>query len=302
MGLIMHWKPLLLASFPMLIFTGCSDDEKLEALLKHTKENMVFVKGGTFMMGDPQAIDNRDGRYEGEPEFIIGSPENKAKYPDAKWLDVTGDSDDDVQHEVTLSDFYISKYEVTWAEYDAFCELTGREKNEEGNPSFWRQPEYPTEAPTWQEAKDYCLWLGEQSGQHYDLPTEAQWEYAARSRGEYVAYATNDGTGKKSGHNYPKNEINIAPKISPVGSYPSNPLGLYDMSGNKREWVNDWYTEAYNDAPVRDPKGPKTGVKKVLRGGTSREDVTSTLVYNRYNWEPNDRRSFEGFRCVLNPQ
>ncbi len=298
----MHWKPLLLASFPILIFTGCSDDEKLEALLKHTKENMVFVKGGTFMMGDPQAIDNRDGRYEGEPEFIIGSPENKAKYPDAKWLDVTGDSDDDVQHEVTLSDFYISKYEVTWAEYDAFCELTGREKYRATSQSDWRNPDYPAKTPSWQEAKDYCLWLGEQSGQSYDLPTESQWEYAARSQGQYVAYATNDGQGRKHTYYHPGQKINIAPDLSPVGSYPPNPLGLYDMSGNQREWVNDWYADAYSATLEHNPQGPKTGTKKVLRGGTYGESVTGSLVYNRYYWEVDDLDSNQGFRCVLNPQ
>ena len=297
----MHLKPFLLSVSSLLLLTGCSDDEKLEALLKHTKENMVFVKGGTFLMGDPGAVENFNGEYPGEPRFIMGSPENKAKYPDAKWLDVTGDSDDDIQHEVTLSDFYISKYEVTWAEYDAYCELTGREKYRATSQSDWRKPNYPAKTPSWQESKDYCIWLGKQNGQNYDLATEAQWEYAARSRGEYVAYATNDGTGKKSENYYPKDEINIAPKISPVGSYPPNPLGLYDMSGNSREWVDDWYTVSYNDVPEGDPKGPKTGTKKVLRGGTSREDVTGTLVYNRYYWDVNDTDSNQGFRCVMTP-
>jgi sulfatase modifying factor 1 len=288
---------------PLILLLGnCSENEKLQSLLKHTKENMIFVKGGTFMMGDPFYIDNTNGDYEGEPRYILGSPNNRAKYPDARWLPVDVFRHSQPAHKVTLDDFYIQNREVSWAEYDAFCELTGRELNGKKYIGRFkdRGPTYPAEAHSWQGAKDYCLWLGEQTGQHYDLPTEAQWEYAARNRGEYVLYATNDGTGKKSEHEYPKEEINIASDYSPVGSYPANPLGLYDMSANKREWTNDWYAnDYYKHSAEYNPKGPENGKKKVTRGGYSGEDVTGSIVYSRAK-APFDL-DVVGFRCVLNP-
>ncbi len=297
----MNLKPFLLISI-FVTMGGCSDDEKLEALLKHTKENMVFVKGGTFMMGDPFFLDNTDGKYEGEPRYILGSPENRAKYPDERWLPVDVFSHSQPAHKVTLGDFYIQSHEVSWAEYDAFCELTGRELNGKQYIGRFedRGPTYPAEAHSWQGAKDYCLWLGEQTGQHYDLPTEAQWEYAARSGGKYVLYATHDGTGKKDPERYKKEGLNIANELSPVGSFPPNPLGLYDMSGNVVEWVNDWYAKDYYErSPEQNPKGPGDGKGKVGRGGYYAESVTGSIVYSR-SQGPIDLDVI-GFRCVINP-
>lgn len=136
-----------------------------------------------------------------------------------------------------------------------------------------RHPLIPAGA-YWPEAKAYCQWLGEITGYPFDLPTEAQWEYAARSRGQFFATATDDGNWDKD-RNAPstRHAENIAGKYIktnnsryPVGLFPPNPLGLHDMALLTWEWVNDWYAEdAYEKAEARDPQGPASGEKKVYR-------------------------------------
>jgi formylglycine-generating enzyme required for sulfatase activity len=136
-----------------------------------------------------------------------------------------------------------------------------------------RHPLIPAGA-YWQEAKDYCLWLGQISGHPFDLPTEAQWEYAARSRGQFFATATDDGNWDK-GRNAPfsqqaekiaKMYADTSDRRYVVGLFPPNPLGLYDMSYMAWEWTNDWYAEdGYEKVSARDPVGPASGTEKVIR-------------------------------------
>ena len=285
----------------ILSLSACvSDEEKLEALLKKSKENMIFVKGGTFMMGDPQGASNPNGEY-GKNHILIGSPENRKKYPNAPWRAVTMNKGN-VSHKVILSDYYISKYEVTWQEFDTFYELTNREVYKKRNigKSYWRTPIYPARTPSWSEVKRYCKFLASKSKLKYDLPTEAQWEYAARSRGAYVFYATNTGwVIKGNSHDKVVKGRNIAPRSSPVGSFPPNALGLYDMEGNMGEWVNDWYNEEYfKNSPIKDPQGAKSGEKKVSRG-SSYGDSDFFNVFTRSLRKPTS--TTKGFRCVLNP-
>ncbi|WP_447342088.1 formylglycine-generating enzyme family protein [Klebsiella pneumoniae] len=111
-----------------------------------------------------------------------------------------------------------------------------------------------------------------ESGKKIDLPTEAQWEFAARSRGQYLPFATNNGEFSP-GKNVPsQDELNkytdgMGLPIYPVGKYPSNPLGLYDMGLSGSEWTNDWYAaDYYSNSPVKNPQGPEQGTEKVLRG------------------------------------
>ncbi|WP_052446551.1 formylglycine-generating enzyme family protein [Geoalkalibacter ferrihydriticus] len=160
----------------------------------------------------------------------------------------------------------MSRYEITYGEHDIFTTETGREptmQRQFGAP--WRSPEYPA-GVSWQEAHDYCAWLGEQSGLPFALPTEAQWEYAARSRGKVVPFATDTGL-IEPGVNYPPSTR----YPFPVGNFPPNPLGFYDMSGNVQEWVADWYDPAYySKSPEHNPQGPETGTEKVYRGGGSK--------------------------------
>lgn len=272
-------------------------------LAQKTEDNMVFVKGGSFMMGDPLFINNESGEY-GDERQIIGSPENKKKYPNAKWEPTTFGFSGKGQHQVTLSDFYMQKYMVTWAEFDVYFRDQGIEefKKSRIGRRDWREPNHAVWTPSWKSAKDYCQWLGKQTGKNYDLPTEAQWEYAARSRGNYVFWATNDGSGNNgTGNSFGKMQ-NIAYDEAPVGTMPSNPLGLYDMSsGFRYEWVNDWYDENYyKSTPEVNPKGPTSGTLKVLRNSGDSGNVGYIVIYGRWYSEPNEQ-SQNSFRCVVNP-
>ncbi|MGD8571550.1 MAG: SUMF1/EgtB/PvdO family nonheme iron enzyme [Gammaproteobacteria bacterium] len=260
-------------------------DADVHRLIEKTLDNMVYVEGGTFMMGDAGANYTDEKGVEHNVEFWTGYTDNKPA------------------HKVTLDSYYIQKYEVTYAEYDTFTKKTGRPLSNDDQRKYPEiQPRIPAGVPSWYAAKDYCLWLGEQSGLPFDLPTEAQWEYAARSRGKPVPYATDTGMLDK-GRNYMK-YIKEAGNthIVYVGSHPPNSLGIYDMHGNVNEWVNDWYDENYYKiSPENNPAGPKTGEKKVLRGGSVIGTQSFNTVYARFTKEPDyNGFNYNGVRCVLN--
>jgi formylglycine-generating enzyme required for sulfatase activity len=153
------------------------------------------------------------------------------------------------------------KYEETYIDYDFYCKLTSHKLAREksiGNIS--RATELAAAAIPWQGAKDYCRWLGKVTGLPCDLPTKAQWEYAARSRGLNVGFATDNGKIDFR-RNYRGKGAPWYPQ--PPGTYPPNPLGLYDMTGNVWEWVNDWYAaDNYRHSPELNPKGPTKGSRK----------------------------------------
>ncbi len=256
---------------------------QVKALLEQTRANMVFVEGGSFMMGDA-----------GSDEFVNENGEKYFGY----W---TSWADNKPAHKVTLDSYYIQKYEVTWEEMDIFYEVTGREKyriDRAGEPT--RLPNQPAGVPDWYTAKAYCEWLGKESGLPYDLSTEAQWEYAARSRGQNIMFPTDNGK-IESGRNY-RSQREKYPL--PGGHYPPNPLGLYHMAGNAGEWVNDWYDpDYYKKSPENNPKGPETGEKKIFRGGFSGESPNGSNAYNRGEMVPHAKGGFLlGFRCALNTE
>jgi formylglycine-generating enzyme required for sulfatase activity len=179
----------------------------------------------------------------------------------------------------------------------------------------------------WYQARDYCLWLAEQSGRPFALPTEAQWEYAARSRGQMMPYATDDGLLRK-GKNYSTREERRqasppnAPPYTPypIGKkYPPNPLGIHQMGLNGFEWVSDWYGEDYYErSPEHNPTGPASGKDKVRRGGSVGSGflgkVTVIRSYSRPNLarkppeessasiDPDDKQPYMAntLRCVMN--
>ena len=254
-------------------------------------ENQVAVEGGTFIMGDFKL------RCDGGPNQDMLRPVWTEDATCFSYLDGEGAR---IQHEVTLSDYAISKYETTWKEFDAFRLSQGKEiarkRQREQNPT---RPSYNLHYPAWtkdwQEVKNHCLWLGELTGLKFDLPTEAQWEYAARSRGQKLYYATSNG--------FIENSINYAGnvKIHAVGVYPSNPLGLYDMTGNTNEWVNDWFDKTYYSvSPTLNPQGPKSGDKKVMRGGSTGITISNFMTTTRIGKaiEQNTHSSRRGFRCA----
>jgi formylglycine-generating enzyme len=227
-----------------------SIDERIAKLKAKVVADLIYVQGGRFMRGD-------FAKLLGQPGVTR----------------MTYNEDDKEVHQITLSDFWISRYKTTYAEFDVFTDATGRQRTGTDFKGKDRNPFIPARA-YWQESKDYCQWLGKITGYPFDLPTEAQWEYAARSRGQFFLIGTDNGN-IEYGRNIPYTQQ--AKKLSPikefmdypypVGLFPPNPLGLYDMSHNHDEWVNDWYAEdAYATAEAKDPQGPATGTKKVIRG------------------------------------
>ena len=192
-----------------------------------------------------------------------------------------GDTDETPVHPVCLDDFSMDRYEVTRA---AFESLMG------SNPSANKDcPDCPVDSVTWFEADKYC----EKAGKR--LPTEAEWEYAARDGGKKVKY----GTGKNE---ITRGEANYALRSAkPVGSYPSNALGLYDMAGNVWEWVADWHYddyEAYKDITAANPKGPSVGIYRVARGGSWGLLPASSRASTRNPIPPSSRFKSVGFRCA----
>jgi formylglycine-generating enzyme required for sulfatase activity len=295
----------LLSIVLLLSLNACSSQkDDIKQLVQSVEKNMLLVEGGSFMMGVPQALDNKELKY-GKERWIMGTPEMKQKYPNAYWQDVDAGME---AHKVSLSTYAISKYEVTWAQFDAYYDILGKEVykkfSKEGikkrGTNAWRKPNRPTRTPNWQAAKDFCRFIAKHSGKDYDLPSEAQWEYAARSRGKVVLHATNTGwmVDYDSFNERPAQGQNVPRRNANVGSFPPNPLGLYDMTANRREWIDDWYSEDfYKTDKALNPKGPTTGTKKILRGSSSREHINS--LYNRYNVKSTTK--YQGFRCVLNP-
>jgi len=270
-------------------------DERIAKLKAKTIADLVYVRGGSFMRGDFAKLAG------------FGAV-------------LTPNMDDKLVKEITLSDFWIGKYKVTYAEFDVFTDATGREKTALDFASRRRHPLLPA-GTNWEDAKNYCLWLKQITGYPFDLPTEAQWEYAGRSRGQFFATATDDGNWDK-GRNAPsstqaemiaKQYVKSGERY-PVGIFPPNPLGLYDMAYMTWEWVKDWHSEsAYSEAPVNDPSGPVTGKEKVIRSWEAQNgQIIGTNIWRKSEKPKPDGETIGGtyfrnptsfsptLRCVIN--
>ncbi|WP_242674572.1 formylglycine-generating enzyme family protein [Marinobacter halodurans] len=315
-----HWR---LAVFGItvtasLLLWGCSNADtgpkvttaEIDEVTNRALENLVFIEGSTFMLGDV-------GVLKGRPYTVLDD-NNK---PPVK---------------VSLDNYSISKYETTWGDFMVYLRDVNRARDYTIEAGFdWARilpttanddplsPNYykkPVRSPNYQEAEGYCAWLAEKTGHPFALPTEAQWEFAARNRGQDVPYATNDGTmkndtylqrpdryvdpsmppsGNALSHSYLKKERR------PVGSYPPSPVGLYDMTGNVAEWTQDWYDEdAYEHIQPKNPQGPTEPVdpkkpEKVVRDWAGRGDHFGgeDTVFVRGGATLDAKN---GFRCVVN--
>ncbi|MHC1777588.1 MAG: SUMF1/EgtB/PvdO family nonheme iron enzyme [Lentimicrobium sp.] len=215
----------------------------------------VSVPGGTFMMGSPKREASRD--------------------------------DDETQHQVTLSAFKMSKYEITFEQYDAFCEATGRKKPGDKVDDRGNRPVIDV---NWHDAKAFADWMG------CRLPTEAEWEFAARGGNKSQGYKYSGGNNMEQLGWFNDNSF----VTQPVGRKKPNELGLYDMSGNVQEWCMDWYDKAYYaGSPAINPKGPTSGTYRVVRGGSIIHSATYCRVASRDINDPSQRFNFAGFRVVL---
>ena len=271
------------------------DRATLVALVVRSLDDMVWIEGGEFEMGDFGWICDYD--EANVCQWPCGVPRERM-------CRITMYGDDDYVHPVRLSSYHLSRYHTRLGDFDFHRRVLGLEpfdadlrRRDDLKSRF--EPNKPAYTKTWQEAKDYCLWLGDLSGYPVDLPTEAQWEYAARNRGQYILYATDDGN-MHPGRNYARNE-----EMEPlaVGSFPPSPLGLYDMSGNASEWVNDWYDkDYYRHSPVDNPQGPETGELRVMRGGNiSEEGWSSANGVSRRPRSPSLPNYYPtvSFRCAM---
>ena len=220
--------------------------------------DMIPVKGGPFTMGSPK---NEEGRFDRE-----------------------------TQHPVTLSDFLIGKYPVTQR---LWKEIMGN------NPPHFKGDDLPVEQVSWDDVQEFLKKLNARyPGHHFRLPTEAEWEYAARggnlSKGFIYAGSNKlDEVAWYSG--------NSGSKTHPVGQKKANELGLFDMSGNVWEWCADWYGD-YPSQPQADPTGPESGTYRVFRGGSWGNDPRYCRVACRYYWLPDGRGDGLGFRLAASPQ
>lgn len=202
-----------------------------------------------------------------------------------------GDIDEKPVHDVCIDDFYMGKYEVTQGQWQA---IMGN------NPSNFKNcgDNCPIEEVSWNDAQEFIKRLNSRTGsKQYRLPTEAEWEYAARSGGKKEKWA---GTGNESElGDYAWYFKNSANKTHPVGQKKPNGLGLYDMSGNVWEWVQDRYNQHYyNNSQRNNPAGPISGQNRVLRGGSWDLDASGSRTALRDRSRPDLINSVNGLRLA----
>ena len=196
--------------------------------------------------------------------------------------DERADSDEMPAHEVTLSEFWIARTEITNEQYRRF-----RQKDVHGKPD-----DFPAVNATWHDAKSFCERFG------FRLPTEAEWEYAARA-GTQTAWSFGDDDSDVGRHAWYMG--NSGDAAHPVATRKPNPWGLHDMHGGVTEWVADWYGE-YSRQPETNPRGPENGSDRVLRGGAFINDPKALRSAFRGRNQPEHKYRLVGFRCVHNPR
>ena len=263
--------------------------------------DMIFVEGGTFQMGSS---------------------------------DSDADSDE-TPHTVTVDDFYLHRFEVTNEEFAAFLNAKGRHEYngaewydlddedariEQHSGTYRTKGSYgkhPVTEVTWYGAVAYCNWKSEElslqpvyrvsgtsvsadwNAEGFRLPTEAEWEFAARSRGGSDKWAGTFSASSLSSYANSSGSADGYEKTAPVGAFRPNSLGLKDMSGNVREWCWDWYdSDYYGKSPSQNPRGPSTGSNRVYRGGSWFNNPRDCRTANRRNWRPTGSNKRVGFRLA----
>lgn len=214
-----------------------------------------------------------------------------------------GDSDEKPVHQVAIPRaFAIGRFEVTFAEYDRFCAATGREKPKDGRRyipfSNWGRDRRPVINVTWDDAIAYTRWLSEQTGHRYRLPSESEWEYAAKA-GSEDRYWWGFNVGEKRANCKGCGSEWDGKKTAPVGSFAPSPFGLYDTAGNVWEWCQDRWHETYTSAPA-DGSAWETGddPRRVQRGGSFGSKPRYVRSSARGRGKPTDRYVYLGFRVV----
>jgi formylglycine-generating enzyme required for sulfatase activity len=228
-----------------------------------------------------------------EPEMVT-VPGGSYQQGDIRGL---GSNDEQPVRQVTIKPFPLGKYEVTFEEYDRYVELIG---GRSPSDQSWGRGKRPVINVSWDDAMAYAKWLSQATGNRYRLPTESEWEYAARSGGNDETWA---GTS---------DEKQLADYVvygqrgtESVGSKKPNGLGLFDMSGNVEEWVDDCWHNSYQGAPTDgsawlEENGGECG-RRVIRGGSWLNEPGYLRVSFRFRGGTDDRFDFLGFRLVQDP-
>ena len=232
-----------------------SQKEEPDPVIQNLVDNMVDVEGGTFTMG--------------------ATPEQGV-----------ADSDERPTHQVTLSSFSIGRYEVTQEEWEAVMGT---------NPASFKGDKCPVEFVSWNDCQTFIKKLNKMTGMEFRLPTEAEWEFAARGGNKSKSYKFAGGNTLNTQGWYVGNSGN---KTNEVGKKFPNELGLYDMTGNLWEWCADWYG-AYSDSSQKNPTGPQSGFTRVLRGGGWNGGDKNCRISNRDGRAPDYSSDRLGLRLVM---
>jgi formylglycine-generating enzyme required for sulfatase activity len=208
--------------------------------------------------------------------------------------DNEGRPDERPAHRVTLSAFRLAVLPVTNEDYAAFLAATGH-----AQPRFWDDPAFshprqPVVGVSWFDATAYCAWLSDLGGAAFRLPTEAEWEKAARGGAEGAKYPWGEESFDGSGGRFQQDAT------WPVGHAPPNGYGLIDIGFNIHEWCSDWYdTGYYAVSPEDDPPGPLHGERRASRGGAWRHAVKVSRCSARSSIPPDYRYNDYGFRVAM---
>jgi len=264
-----------------LIFAGISyfsDSEDISSASSTQPQEAKTIESGSNVPGYTDASAGTFVLVQGGSFDMGCTPEQQDCYGDEKPV-----------HRVTLGTYYIGQYEVTQAQWRA---VMGN------NPSrFSGCDQCPVEQVSWNDVQDFIRRLNQRTGQNYRLPTEAEWEFAARggnnSRG--YQYAGSGNLGDVGWY-----DSNSGSKPHPVGQKRANELGLYDMSGNVREWCQDWFGD-YSASAQTNPRGPSTGAYRVSRGGSWSYVPQGCRVARRIDGDPGYRDFDVGFRLARTP-
>ncbi len=280
----------------------------------------VGPEGATGAVAPPPAVEVSRAREESQPaaaaehppqQVDAGPPAGRTKTLEKAGLVVAwvpagrfemgctrGDArcfaDEQPRHPVELRrGFWIGVGEVTFGQYRAYAAATGARMP--ALPS-WADDDHPVVEVDWDEAGAFCAWAGGR------LPTEAEWEYAARGGGDGPRYPGGDAIGHDDANFDGTDGRDRWPRSAPVGSFPANALGVTDVAGNVWEWCADFYGErTYRAGLSVDPTGPDSGTARVVRGGSWTSDPARLRVSYRYSIEPGERLLFTGVRCVFDP-
>ena len=207
--------------------------------------------------------------------FLMGSPDGEGK------------ANERPRRKVRLGAYYIDRRLVTVAQFRAFAQAAGRSLP--AQPA-WNKDKHPVVSVDWNEAQAYCASLGKR------LPSEAEWEKAARA-GSEAKYSFGDSEIQLSSHAWFSNDS--GGRTHPVGQKQANSYGLYDMQGNAAQWVSDWYADSYAGAATDSPSGPPSGEMRVLRGGSWSSAAAACRAASRDWFFPEGRAETNGLRCAL---